>query len=118
MESKSILCCAIALACLAAMVPPKPKLPHHSAAVHQGAGALSLISPKLRTVTAPSLSVFLTWQYPTNINRSNYWWNIEQSDSLRGPWSVLVSNASGTFTVTVDKTKPLRVYRLSGRLTP
>ena len=94
--------------------PPLPKRPHKSAAVHQGAGAAALIKPMV--VTVPKTNV-IVWQYPATINPSNYWWDIQTSTNLQ-TWSVLVTNASGEIVVTVKKTVPLQVYRLSAKLSP
>lgn len=104
----------LALLCLAATIPPIPKANHRSASIHQGAAAAKLlIKPSIVTPR----DTLIVWQYPPSINSSNYWWNIETSTDLKR-WSVLVSNASGDASVTVGKSKPLRVYRLSGRLNP
>lgn len=104
------------LFCVAATVPPVPKLKQHhrSAAVERGAGAKALIKPMV--VAVPVVNTFV-WQYPSSVNPSNLWWNIETSSDLRS-WSVAVSNASGVTTVNVNKQQPLQVYRLAGRLTP
>lgn len=107
--------CWLCLLCVAATLPPIPKLPHKSAAVHQGAGAKALIAP-MPPPAVPVTNTFL-WQYPAAINPSNFWWNIEASTDLR-TWSVAVSNASGVNTVIVNKNEPVRTFRLSGRMNP
>ena len=94
--------------------PPLPKRPHKSAAVHQGAGAAALLLKPLAVVPATNLIV---WEYPASINPSNCWWDIQTSTDLQN-WSVLVSNASGVTTVNWNKSEPLRVYRLSAKLSP
>lgn len=105
----------LSLACLGAMLPPFIPRPHKSSAVHQGAGALALIS-RYPALSSPTTNSFL-WQYPPGINPSNFWWNIEVSTDLVH-WSVLVSNASGEYADTSVRTNSLRVYRISGRLEP
>lgn len=115
-----MLVCLCMVACLGASLPPlppKPKLPHASAAVHQGAGAAALIS-KLAVIVPPSPTTnAIAWQYPPGLVASNLWWNIEASTDL-AHWSVLVSNASGVCEVRVLRTEPARVYRLCGRMYP
>ena len=111
------LCMVVCLGAALPPLPPKPKRPHKSAAVHQGAGAAALIS-KLSVIVPPSpVTNTIVWQYPPGLVASNLWWNIEASTDL-AHWSVLVSNASGASEVSVNKGAPLQVYRLSGRLSP
>ena len=114
----------LALACIAAAVPPMPKIPRHyrHAEITQGDGALDLIrpvpaKPGFMAIPLPISHIF-TWRYPASINPSNYFWNIEQATSPLGPWSVVVSNATGATNLFIQKNEPLRIYRLSGRLVP
>lgn len=104
----------IGLLCIAATIPPLPKH-YRSGEVPRGAGASKLIAKV--TVTQPWTNTF-TWQYPASIDPASMWWNIEQATSVKGPWSVLISNATGAAEVTVDRKDALRVYRLSGRISP
>ena len=106
------------LLCVAASLPLRPKVPHKSAAVHQGAGAAALIA-KLAVIVPPAPTTnIIVWQYPPSIVASNLWWNIEQAPNPIGPWTVLVTNATGACEIIVNKAEPLRAYRLSGRLLP
>lgn len=111
----------LALFCISASqpppMPPTPKsVKHwkHAIGVTQGAGALSLITPK--SVALPAVYTFY-WQYPAGLNPYDFWWNVESSTDLKN-WSVIITNASGESTVNASKSDPLRVYRLSGRLKP
>ena len=112
--------CILALLCLAAALPPLPAVPkrnhpHKSAAVHQGAGAAKLIA---RIVPSVSTTNTFTWLYPPGVNPSQFWWDLEQATSPNGPWSTLVTNASGAFDVHVNKSQALSIYRLRAKLTP
>jgi hypothetical protein len=105
----------ISALCLGASLPPAPPAshrPHKSAAVHQGAGAARLIA---KIVPSVSITNTFTWQY--SVNPSNYWWNIESSTDLK-TWTTLVTNASGPYSVNVNKSQPLSIYRLRARLSP
>lgn len=113
MESKPLFHSAlIALTCVAAALPPVPpaKRVYRHAEVTQGMGAAKLIATVMPP--APSTNTF-AWQYPPGINPSNYFWNIESAASVKGPWSVVVTNASGAQDVTVNRNESLRLYRLS-----
>lgn len=107
------------LLCVAAMLPPTmPKVKRlHRPIVEttQGAGAAKLIAKVV--LPMPRTNV-IVWQYPTWLNPSNYFWNIETSTSVAGPWTVLVTNASGAFEVTANKQEPLRIYRLAINSSP
>ena len=94
-------------------LPPAPKRPHKSAAVHQGDGAAKLLVKPMVAV-GPTTNT-ITWRY--DVNPSNYWWNIESSTDLKN-WSVLISNASGVEAVNLKKSEALRAYRLSARVSP
>jgi hypothetical protein len=94
--------------------PPVPKRPHKSAAIHQGAGAAKLIS---KIVPSISRTNTFTWLYPPGLDPSQFWWNIESSTDLKN-WTVLVTNASGPYSVNVNKSTPLSIYRLRAKLTP
>lgn len=107
----SILCLGSALPPL----PPAPKRNHPSAAVHQGAGAAKLIA---KIVPSVSRTNTFTWLYPTGVVAANYFWDLEQATSPNGPWSTLVTNASGAFDVHVNKSQALSIYRLRAKLTP
>jgi hypothetical protein len=116
------------LACLAGLlvtqgatstqVPPMPPEKRKSIkAATQGSGALALIAkPKIAIAPLPTTNTF-AWKYPSGINPSNYWWDVQASVDFQN-WSTVVTNASGASEVTVKKTDPLRVYRLSRKLTP
>ena len=107
------------LLCLAATVPPLPPVPkrnHKSAAVSQGDAAARLIA-KIAPPAAPHTNTFV-WSYPPQINPSNFFWNIETAVSASGPWTVLITNASGAQDVTVTKSEGLRLFRLSRNLSP
>lgn len=105
----------LALFCLALSLPPAPKRPHRSAAIHQGAGALALL--KQAPPPQPPVSRTIDWVYPPGINPSALWWNVESSTDLRH-WIVVITNASGNNSLTVNKAEPLRAFRLSGRSQP
>lgn len=110
--------CILALLCLAAALPPLPAVPkrnHKSAAVHQGAGAAKLIA---KIVPSVSRTNTFTWLYPPGVNPSQFWWDIQQATSPDGPWSTLVTNASGAFDIHVNKSLPLSVYRLRAKVQP
>ena len=110
---------ALALVCIAATVPPLPPVPkrnHKSAAITQGMGAAKLIA-KIIPPAVPRTNTFV-WRYPPQINPSNFFWNIESSIGVKGPWTVIVTNASGAQDVTVNRTEALRLYRLSINLSP
>ena len=107
----SILCLGSALPAL----PPATKRNHKSAAVHQGAGAAKLIA---KIVPSVSRTNTFTWLYPPGVVAANYFWDIEQATSPNGPWSTLVTNASGAFDVHVNKSQALSIYRLRAKLTP
>jgi hypothetical protein len=105
----------LTLSCLAASPPPVPRLKHrHAQGVTQGAGALALIK---RTAVLQPRVVTIDWQYPPGLEPANFFWNVEGSTDLK-MWSVIITNASGVNTVTVNRNEPLRVFRLSGRLSP
>jgi hypothetical protein len=113
-----VLTCAMVWAGHSFTPPPIPvfKHPHKSAAVHQGAGASKLIAkivlvPTLRTNSIP-------WLYPPGVVASAFWWDIQQAAAPTGPWTVLVTNASGAFDVHVNKYESLRIYRLSAKVHP
>lgn len=105
----------LSLLCVA-MVPPVPaiKRSHKSAAVHQGAGAVRLIS---KVVLPATMTNTFVWQYPPGVAAENLWWNIEASSDL-AHWSVVISNASGPGEVRVKRTDPPGFFRLSGRSSP
>ena len=117
------LALAFSLTAAAPSIPPLPPLKKKplrasaSSLTTKGAGAFALITkaaviapPALRTNTFP-------WRYPAAINPGNLWWNLETTTNLR-TWSVIVSNATGDFTLTNNKTPGLRAYRLVGRANP
>jgi hypothetical protein len=110
------LTCAMVWAGHSATPPPIPvsKRPHKSAAVHQGAGSAKLIAKIVPAPTPRTNSI--PWLYPPGIVASNYWWDIQQASMPTGPWSVLVTNASGAFDVHVNKYESLRIYRLSAKV--
>ncbi len=108
----------ISVLCLGATLPPSPPISHRnhkSAAVHQGAGAAKLIAKIVPSVLRTNT---FTWLYPTGVNPSQFWWDIQQATSPDGPWSTLVTNASGAFDVHVNKSQALSIYRLRAKLTP
>ncbi len=107
----SILCLGSALPPL----PPAPKRNHKSAEVERGAGAKSLIA-KLVALPGPRTNT-IAWLYPPGVNPSQFWWDIQQATSPDGPWSTLVTNASGAFDVHVNKSQALSIYRLRAKLT-
>ena len=118
MYSKLICGCALtALFGIGAMIPPGHRQNHRSPAIHQGAGALALISQSAAVLPPSSTTNIITWKYPPGIVPSNFWWNIESSTDLRH-WSVVIRNATGAYKVTANKIDRLRVYRLSGRILP
>ena len=107
----------LVLLCTAASLPPAPPVshrPHKSALVERGAGARALIA---KIVPSVSRTNTFTWFYPPGIDPASFWWNIESSTDLKN-WTTLVTNASGSFDVHVNKSQPLSVYRLRGRLSP
>lgn len=116
-----ILVIALVSACLAGWCATAglPPIPHKRAKrvvpQTQGAGAKALLVP-LPPPISPGTNV-IVWQYPKSINPTDLWWNLEASADLK-VWAVVVSNASGAATVNVNKSDPLRIYRLSGRLQP
>jgi hypothetical protein len=78
---------------------------------------------KSKSVTAivpppPSRQLGLVpFTFPTTINPSNYWWNLESSTNPASPtWQVAQSNVS--LTVTVTNSLSAQFFRLSGRLSP
>ena len=96
-------------------LPPVPKRNHKSAAVMRGDGAAKLIA---RIAPSVSRTNTFTWLYPPGVNPSQFWWDIQQATSPNGPWSTLVTNASGAFDVHVNKSQALSIYRLRAKLTP
>lgn len=103
------------LLCVAASIPSLPKVRHKSAAVTQGMGAAKLIS---KVVLPTRMTNSFAWKYPPGVDSAALWWNIEQADSAKGPWTVLVTNASGACEVTVNRSEPLHLYRLALKLEP
>jgi hypothetical protein len=97
--------------------PPLPVAKKHyrSGEVARGAGAAKLIAKA--APLAPPHTNSITWLYPANLNPSNFWWNVEASTDLTN-WVVVITNASGTCEVTVNRNEALRIYRLSGRFSP
>jgi hypothetical protein len=102
--------------CIAASIPPLPKAPHRSAAVTQGMGAAKLIA-KVVAPSAPRTNSF-AWKYPDGMNPAAFWWDIQTAPNAAGPWTVLITNASGVCEVSVNRNEALRLYRLSAKVSP
>lgn len=101
-------------------VPVRPATNHVSAAVQQGAGAAALLAgikakPAIAPVTTYRTNI-IVWKYPPQWNPSNFWWNVLTATNIHGPWTVAVSNATGSVIVT-NNHEPLRMWRLQGRVT-
>ena len=101
--------------------PPRPRMKaKRIVPPTQGAGALALISKLKSVVAVPVVRTnLITWQYPSNIVPSNYWWNVMERKWSSGwsAWAVAISNSTdGNDTVFVNKTNPQTQWRLQGRL--
>lgn len=108
----------LALLCVAATLP---KVYRH-AEVTQGAGALALIAkPKIVMVPVLPTTNWFAWKYPSNINPSNYYWDVTERRWTNGwsSWCVAISNSTtpGRDTVFISRTNKPIEWRLRGRLT-
>jgi hypothetical protein len=100
--------------------PPNPK-PHRKfvAPLKGGQTLMALAKSKALVPAPPRSSRPLPFKYPTNA--SNYFWDIQTSTSLRGPWITLATNlvwppsTNGDWTIL--STNPASFYRMKGHST-
>lgn len=67
--------------------------------------------PNAANAVQPERTNAVAWSLPPCAD--SYWWNVETATKPQGPWTVVVSNATGWPTVTADQ--PCSIYRLVGR---
>lgn len=62
-----------------------------------------------------SKEYILPWRYPTDINASNYWWDLQETTDLTN-WITIQWGVGPADPVVHIGTNQFRVYRLKGRL--
>ena len=104
----------IALAGMAAVMPPVPRAYQHAKGIGQGAGAAALIArrpiakPKLQ-LAVPSHSLVWDWTPDDNNPASNVVFLVESTNVLvttRSNWPVVAVTSTNTWPLIIDKAQP------------